>query len=128
MYHDAAHALFVPVSAECRPVKEPDMHATSGPDRGLVLNVLYASCTLIVLGAVVGILGARYVDPQTGGTLGTAVLGAGAALLPTGIIGGTRSAGAGAAAGAGSTADAAGGPLKDGTTGAAATANDLTAE
>jgi hypothetical protein len=60
-------------------------------DRKVVLHMLYAACMLIVLGAVVGIAGSKIVDATTGATLGTAVLGAGAALLPTGAIAGARS-------------------------------------
>lgn len=61
-------------------------------DRTVVLHMLYAACMLIVLGAVVGIAGSKIVDATTGATLGTAVLGAGAAMLPTGAIAGARSA------------------------------------
>lgn len=60
-------------------------------DRTVVLHMLYAACMLIVLGAVVGIAGSKIVDATTGATLGTAVLGAGAAMLPTGAIAGARS-------------------------------------
>jgi hypothetical protein len=61
-------------------------------DRTVVLHMLYAGCMLIVLGAVVGIAGSKLVDATTGAALGTAVLGAGAAMLPTGAIAGARSA------------------------------------
>lgn len=60
-------------------------------DRIVVLHMLYAACMLIVLGAVIGIAGSKIVDATTGATLGTAVLGAGAAMLPTGAMAGVRS-------------------------------------
>jgi hypothetical protein len=68
------------------------VHSNGTNERTVVLHMLYAGCMLIVLGAVVGIAGSKLVDATTGATLGTAVLGAGAAMLPTGAIAGARSA------------------------------------
>jgi len=70
---------------------------SAGHDRTVVLHMPYAACALIVLGAIVGIAGSKIVDASTGATLGTAVLGAGAAMLPTGALAASRSSSSAAA-------------------------------
>jgi hypothetical protein len=43
---------------------------------------------LIIAGAALGLVGFKLADATIGGTLGTAVIGAGAALLPSGAAAG----------------------------------------
>lgn len=54
-----------------------------GVERDIVLHQLYAACTLVLMGGLIGLVGVRLADAGTAATVGTAVIGAGAALLPT---------------------------------------------
>jgi uncharacterized membrane protein YeaQ/YmgE (transglycosylase-associated protein family) len=93
MYHRTQlRALLVAVARPSRLEGTTVPSSNISYDRKVVLHMLYAACMLIVLGAVVGIAGSKIVDTTTGATLGTAVLGAGAAMLPTGAISAARSA------------------------------------
>jgi hypothetical protein len=58
--------------------------ATGTLDRRIVLHQLYAACVLIIAGAGIGLIGLKMVDAASAATVGTAVIGAGAALLPSG--------------------------------------------
>src|SRR4051812_8452760 len=53
-------------------------------DRRIIVSQLYVACVLILGGAVLGLVGYKVADAAIGATLGTAVIGAGAALLPSG--------------------------------------------
>jgi hypothetical protein len=68
----------------------------AGPDRQIVLHQLYAACMLILAGAVIGLVGSRVADATTAATVGTAVIGAGAALLPSGVAHARANRGSGA--------------------------------
>jgi hypothetical protein len=55
-------------------------------DRRITLNQLYAACVLILLGACIGLVGEEVGTASTGLALGTAVIGAGATLLPSHMV------------------------------------------
>src|SRR3954447_1913886 len=57
-------------------------------DRRIIIHQLYAACALIIAGAALGLAGVKLADATLGATLGTAVIGAGAALLPSGAAAG----------------------------------------
>jgi hypothetical protein len=57
-------------------------------DRRIIIHQLYAACTMIIAGAALGLAGYKLADASVGATLGTAVIGAGAALLPSGAAAG----------------------------------------
>jgi hypothetical protein len=83
-----------PASPAPAPDRATDRTADGTSDRGLILHQLYVACGLILAGAAFGLVGTRVADPTTGATVGTAVIGAGAALLPAGAAA-TRRADAG---------------------------------
>jgi hypothetical protein len=56
----------------------------SAPASRIVLNQLYAAVVLMIAGAAAGIAGGKLSDTATAVAIGTALIGAGAAMLPTG--------------------------------------------
>jgi hypothetical protein len=56
------------------------------PDDRITLNQLYSACVLILLGACIGLVGEHVGSANTGLALGTAVIGAGATLLPSHMV------------------------------------------
>jgi hypothetical protein len=64
------------------------MSDSTANDRRIIVHQLYAACALILGGAALGLAGIKLADATVGATLGTAVIGAGAALLPSGAAAG----------------------------------------